>query len=171
MFLIQEHLLTLKVVGVSYTSKMCPHEQSSGGLVTSQEVLSPCQGWGCLNRQTSLALLLVPCCSCSVGTTLELCTVGARVQTWPWLSIPDWPWGPCAGRMGSKVTNWKFMIVFVEDKGQGTEIPMFLQRCAFITVSLSQFKCLFEQRFLFLQRDSVHYILNELAANGTIAIV
>lgn len=75
------------------------------------------------------------------------------------------------GRMGSKVTNWKFMIVFVEDKGQGTEIPMFLQRCAFITVSLSQFKCLFEQRFLFLQRDSVPYILNELAANGTIAIV
>lgn len=41
MFLIQEPLLMLKVMEISYTRKMCPHEKSSGDWVTSKRFSLP----------------------------------------------------------------------------------------------------------------------------------
>lgn len=82
------------------------------------------------------------------------------MQSWytgPDLALTIHPWLTgkvmCCkdGKQGYKI------IIFFKKRYRGLEISMFLQSCAFITVSLSQFKCHFEQKFLFLEKTLTLY--------------
>lgn len=65
-------LAHVEVMGISYTRKMCPQEKSSGGWVTSQEVL-PARGeaasekpaWRCCWFCAVAAVLALPHLSCA----------------------------------------------------------------------------------------------------------
>lgn len=133
-------------MGASRSRKMCPCEQSSWDWVSARQGCSS-QGQSQLSRRNSSALLLVMD-SCSMGTALEL-----WVQNRPWPTIPDWVCRSYAGRRNG-VTDWNFRLVFVEEEGQGTEIPMFFQRCAFCIVSLFPAQMShWALSFLFLEKD------------------